>query len=120
MASSVEVKSIIQLFDDGLEVSPGIDEEIIADAITTSMNDINILASATDQVIPLSNKGTVKELRIFTDYASTDSLTCKINGQSTAWTINPFQIFTEDVNSLTVSNSATTAKVINIEVISTT
>jgi len=119
MVSTGEVKSIINMYDSGDELSPELSETTYTNSITTSMNDIDIAASAVDFVIPISNKGTIEEIRIFTDYTTTATLTCKISGQSTEWTINPVQIFTENVTALTVSNSSTTTdKVINVEIIS--
>ncbi len=102
MASSGEVKSIINLYDSGEQVT-GLEETTYSDTITTALNSIIIAAAATNQVIPISNKGTIKQLRIFTDYTEDVVLTCKINGQSTAWKINPVQVFTEHITSLTVS-----------------
>lgn len=121
MAATGDIESIIELYGNGLEVEPALIEQTFTTAVTTSMNNIDVAASASDATVPIGNKGTIKELRITTDYTSTDYITCKINGQSTSWTVNPIQVFTENVTSLTVSNADTaSAKVINVEIISTT
>ena len=118
MAATGEVISEIKLYDSGDKVT-GLEVSTTQDAVATFANDISIAASAVDQVIPVDNKGTIKELRIFTDYTATAKLTCKINGQSTTWVINPFQLFTENITSLTVSNSdADAGAVVGVEFIS--
>jgi len=118
MAAIGDVDSIIEIYEAGQRVS-GIDTQTFQNVITTSLNDIDIAASGVNVVIPVGNKGTIKELKIFTDYTTTDYLTCKINGQSTVWTINPFQIFTQNITSLTVSNSdADNGRVVNVEITS--
>lgn len=116
MASSGEVKSIINLYDSGDRVT-GLEETTFSDTITTPLNNITIAAGATNQVIPISNKGTIQELRIFTEYTDTVALTCKINGQSTAWIVNPVQLFSEAITSLTVSNAdAINTRTIDVEI----
>lgn len=116
MASSGEVKSIINLYDSGDQVT-GLEETTYSDTITTPLNNVSIAISAVDQVIPVSNKGTIQELRLFTDYTDTAVLTCKINGQSKVWDINPVQVFTEHITSLTVSSSDTeNTRVLDVEI----
>ena len=118
MAATGEVISEIKLYDSGDKVS-GLAVSTTQDAIATFANDIDVAASAVDQAIPVDSKGTIKELRIFTDYTATAKITCKINGQSKEWTVNPVQLFTENITALTVSNSnTTTAAVVSVEFIS--
>jgi hypothetical protein len=116
-----EIVDSLELYENGEEVSPAIPDVVFADSITTILNDITITAGATDQVIPVGNKGTIKVLRVFTDYSTSPTLTCKISGQSTTWSINPVQEFNENVTALTITNSdLTNTKVVNVEIISST
>ena len=118
MAATGEVISEIKLYDSGDQVT-GLEISTTQDATTSFATDISVAMSAVDQVIPVDNKGTIKELRIFTDYTATAQITCKINSQSTAHTVNPVAIFTEPITALTVSNSnTTTAAVVSVEFIS--
>lgn len=112
-----DITDSLELLQDGQEISPKIPDIVFADSTTTFLNDITINAGATDQSIPIGSKGTIKQLRVFSDYSSSPTLTCKISGQSTEWTINPVQEFTEDVTALTVSNSDTdNSYTINVEI----
>jgi hypothetical protein len=116
MSSSGEVKSIINLYDSGEQVT-GLEETTYSDTITTPLNNISIAIDAVDQVIPVTNKGTIKEIRIFTDYTDDVVLTCKINGQSKVWDINPVQVFTEHITSLTVSSAdSENTRVLDVEI----
>lgn len=120
MAGLGTVDSQTQIFLDGVEISPGVSDTQYLDSITTSLNDVTIQAGATDQVVPVGGKGTIKLLRIITNYdTSSAKLSCKINGQSTSWPINPVQEFSENITSLTISNSdSDNAKTIDLELIS--
>lgn len=111
------ITDFIKLYQDGREITPRITETSYSDVIATSFNEIDIAASATNQAIPLSSKGTIKRLRLTTDYESTAALTCKRDGNSEVYTINPIQEFTEEISSLTVSNSDTSAKTLRVEVL---
>lgn len=120
MAGLGDIDSILEIYDSGDKIT-GIDIQTYQNAVTTSLNDVTISASASNFTIPVGNKGTIKELRIFTDYTKVPYISCKINGQSKSWVINPVQVFTEAISSLTVSNSDTVnGRVVNIEIISTT
>lgn len=119
MVETADVKSTINLYVDGEFIYPAIDPTIYNDAVTTFYSTITILAGAVNQVIAVGQKGTIKELKIFSDYSDGNYLSCKINGQSTSWVINPVQIFTQNITALTISNSdEDNDRIVDIEIIS--
>lgn len=96
------VKIKTKIYEDGALAIPEIPEISINQGFVASTKKITIEADSEDVSIPISNKGTILGLFIWTDEATTD-LTVKINNSAA---FNASDIgFTGSVSSLTVSNA---------------
>jgi hypothetical protein len=105
------------IYKDGATTLPALPLFSLNSAIVAGPQRISVAASANNVAIPITNKGTIKALFIWTDDATT-TLTIKVNG-SNAFNASDFRIY-GTVSSLTVSNSNTTdAGTLNIMVITT-
>lgn len=90
----------------GDEVYPFVPELIYEEAIASSWNEISISANASDESIAISDIGTIKilELKVLPDDKS--KITVKYNGVNESYSVNPIEITSENISSITASNSS--------------
>lgn len=91
-----------RIYEDGKLLVPGLTDIALSDSIIAGAQTIVVPAATTDQVVPISNKGTIKAIYIWTTSATT-VLSVKIN---TSAALNASDIeFTGPVTALTATNS---------------
>lgn len=105
----------IDIFSNGRELFPLPGKFTFADHFATAGNKLTVNAGATDVTVPITGSGTIAAVVLWDDVGVTgNSLTVKVNGSSDELSVKPFLVLSEDITSLTVSNSdADNGKVLN-------
>ena len=106
--SLLEVRAEYKLLENDSEVAPLFQERVNAEAFATAFNKISITANATDEAVNIGTLGDIKSIEIrLANFADTDKITLKLNGNTVADPLSPIAVYTENITSLTASNSDT-------------
>lgn len=102
----------LSLTNNGSEIEPSIVRDTYTAHLVQIPTKISVAASASDATINVLDRGTYKLFAIGTDEGTTE-LTLKVNGGSAGsgydMTLKRMVLLTDDVTTLTVSNSSSTA-----------
>jgi len=107
MATKGTVTVRTNIYQNGEEMSPNLgDIDLLDDYRPSVAVGHEIAASASDVSIPVAGAGTTGYLILkLVDTTQTGKITVKVNGDSTAFNLDPFVILSENITALTASNS---------------
>lgn len=106
--STIDVK--YSLYDQyGREVNPCIPDLQFTSSETTGYNRVSIAGLASNATVPITDLGTVALLELKVSPDDVDKITVKLNGSSSADAVSPLQVYSENLSSITASNSSSSA-----------
>ena len=82
-------------------------ELFYADSLYTGVGEFSVTASTSDEVVAISDLGTVKILILEVSSANTGVISFKLNGGTSEEVANPIVLYSDTLSSLTASNSST-------------
>lgn len=104
---NVEIRN--KLYSNGKAIEPFIPDLVYTDAITTGFNLVSITASAANEVVNISDLGTIVDLELRVAASDVDKITVKYNGSSDAYAVSPIEVTSENITAITASNSSAVA-----------
>lgn len=104
---TTEVKT--RIYENGCESHPVVTDRTFSDSFGTGLNKITVSASASDEAVAISDTGTIKRLELRVHPDDNSKISVKYNGSSTAYNVSPLEVTTDNLSSITASNSSTSA-----------
>lgn len=102
-----EVRAQYKVFSNGEEVKPFMDELVESAGFTVATGKITVSASASDETVNVGTLGDIRLLELRVKPVDIDKVTLKLNSDTVVDELSPLVVYSENVTTLTASNSDT-------------